>query len=242
MSSINPNIIDGTYPTAGQDNSSQGMRDNFTNIKNNLAFAKNEIEDLQSKVVLKSALDGTNLDNNGGGSLLRSFELRNMSYTRVAKGTAAGTVTLNYGEGNYQTVTTSGSITLGFTGFPSAGKIGSLKLEIEISNVAHTLTLPSAVSIGDATLAGFSATPRTITFETTGTYLYEFTTDDSGTTISVNDLTQNRTKLSVRTPVNTGQAGDHAGLVVVDGSYLYVCTGDYDGNTEIWKRVELDAY
>jgi hypothetical protein len=34
-SQINFNIIDGTYPVAGQDNSSQGFRDNFTNIKNN---------------------------------------------------------------------------------------------------------------------------------------------------------------------------------------------------------------
>ena len=29
-SSINPNNIDGTYPIAGQDNDSQGFRDNFT--------------------------------------------------------------------------------------------------------------------------------------------------------------------------------------------------------------------
>jgi hypothetical protein len=29
-SNINPYNIDGTYPVAGQDNSSQGFRDNFT--------------------------------------------------------------------------------------------------------------------------------------------------------------------------------------------------------------------
>ena len=34
-SQINFNNIDGTYPIAGQDNSSQGFRDNFTNTKNN---------------------------------------------------------------------------------------------------------------------------------------------------------------------------------------------------------------
>ena len=46
-SPINTNNIDGTFPVAGQDNSSQGFRDNFTNLKTNLGYAKTEIEDLQ---------------------------------------------------------------------------------------------------------------------------------------------------------------------------------------------------
>ena len=33
-SNINAFNIDGTFPIAGQDNPSQGFRDNFTNIKN----------------------------------------------------------------------------------------------------------------------------------------------------------------------------------------------------------------
>ena len=32
-SNINTSSIDETYPVAGQDNNSQGFRDNFTNIK-----------------------------------------------------------------------------------------------------------------------------------------------------------------------------------------------------------------
>ena len=46
---INP-IIDITYPIAGQDNDTQGFRDNFSSIKNNLNIAKNEISDLQLAV------------------------------------------------------------------------------------------------------------------------------------------------------------------------------------------------
>ena len=37
-SKIIPGDVDGTYPKAGQDNSSQGMRDNFNAIKNNFTF------------------------------------------------------------------------------------------------------------------------------------------------------------------------------------------------------------
>ena len=47
-SKIETNNIDGTYPVAGQDNSSQGMRDNFSAIKTNFQEAKTEIEDLQT--------------------------------------------------------------------------------------------------------------------------------------------------------------------------------------------------
>ena len=55
-SSINPNNIDTTYPIAGQDNDSQGFRDNFTNIKTNFEYAETEIDDLQAKGIFKSAL------------------------------------------------------------------------------------------------------------------------------------------------------------------------------------------
>jgi hypothetical protein len=49
-SNINPNNINGNFPVAGQDNDSQGFRDNFTNILNNFSFASTEITDLQNSV------------------------------------------------------------------------------------------------------------------------------------------------------------------------------------------------
>ena len=47
-SNIVPGNVDGAYPKAGQDNSSQGFRDNFTAIKNNFTEAVPEIVDLQT--------------------------------------------------------------------------------------------------------------------------------------------------------------------------------------------------
>ena len=47
-SKIVPGNVDGTFPTAGQDNSSQGFRDNFSAILTNFTEAKSEIEDLQT--------------------------------------------------------------------------------------------------------------------------------------------------------------------------------------------------
>jgi hypothetical protein len=241
-SSINSNNIDGTYPIAGQDNDSQGFRDNFTNVKTNFTNAKAEIEDLQSKVVLKSALSGTSLDNSGGGALLSDFQVKDMSETRLAKGTTSGTVTLNYAEGSYQTVTTSGSISIAFSNFSASGTLSKVRLEVTIASVAHTVTLPSSVTLGANSLAGIVPSTKVITFDAIGTYILEFSTDDAGTTVAVNDLSRNRTQQDIRsitTSNDHGQSGDVAGMMVVDSTNIYVCTGTYDGSTVIWKKVAL---
>ena len=81
MSNINTNTIDATFPVPGINNSSQGFRDNFTSIKNNISTAGTEITDLQNKVVLKSALDGTSLDNNMGNAVISYASTRNFRST-----------------------------------------------------------------------------------------------------------------------------------------------------------------
>jgi hypothetical protein len=185
-SAINPNNIDGTYPVAGQDNNSQGFRDNFTNIKTNFQYAEDEITDLQNNVILKSALSGTTLNNDMNGSVLSNAELNDMGYTRLALGTTGGSVTINYAVGTYQTMTTNASTSLAFTNWPAAGVAGEVYLQITVASVAHTLTLPAAVSLGLTGIQGISG--QVITFGATGTYNFRFTTNDSGTTITVYDL------------------------------------------------------
>jgi hypothetical protein len=187
-SSINPNNIDGAYPVAGQDNNSQGFRDNFTNTKTNFQYAADEITDLQNKVVLKQALTGTTLDNNMLGSILSNAQLQDMSETRVALGTLSGSVGINYAAGSYQTVTTNGSISLAFTNWPAAGALGVVAVQITVASTAHTVTLPAAVSVNAVGIQGL--TSNVITFATTGTYTFEFSSSDGGTTITVNETNQ----------------------------------------------------
>jgi hypothetical protein len=189
-SQINPNDIDGAYPVAGQDNDSQGFRDNFTNTVTNFQYAADEITDLQQNAVLKAALTGTTLDNDMNGSLLYNFEASQVAGTVNPLGTTSGTVTLNWTNGSYQTLTTSGSVVLGFTNFPASGVAASIVLRITVASTAHTLTLPAAVSIGTSNLQGYAS--NVITFSTTGTYIFEFTTVNGGSAISIVDLIRNR--------------------------------------------------
>ena len=190
-SAINPNDIDGTYPVAGQDNNSQGFRDNFTNTKTNFQYAANEITDLQNKAVLKAALTGTALDNDMNGSPLSNANISDFSAVAAILGTTSGSVTINYMSGHYQTVTaTSGaSISLAFSNFPAAGNFGIVRVAITILNTASTVVLPAAVSVGTSNLQGYNS--GTISYDQTGTYTYDFTTSNGGTTISIFDCSRN---------------------------------------------------
>jgi hypothetical protein len=214
-SAINPQNIDGTYPVAGQDNDSQGFRDNFTNIKTNFGYASAEITDLQSKVVLKSALTGTVLNNNMGGSILQNAQLQNMSETRVTVGGGAvstgNTATISYSAGSYQTFSTAGgvgTITLTFTNFSPAGTLSRVRVQINVTNIAHTITLPAAVSVGTNNIQGISS--NVITFNKTGKYEFEFETSDNGATITIIDQNRNLD------PVYYPSAEDLANAAAID--------------------------
>ncbi len=189
-SAINPNDIDGAYPVAGQDNNSQGFRDNFTNTKTNFQFAANEITDLQSKVVLKAALIGTTLNNDMAGSPLSNAAISDFSAIAAILGTTSGSVPIDYTVGHYQTITTSGSISLSFTNFPAAGNFGIVRVAITVTTTSFTVTLPSSVSVGTSNLQGFSS--GVITYSQPGVYTYDFTTSDGGTTVTVFSLNQNQ--------------------------------------------------
>ena len=185
-SAINPNNIDGAYPVAGQDNNSQGFRDNFTNTKTNFQYAADEITDLENKAVLKAALTGTVLDNNMLGSVLYNAQLQQMSNTVVALGTLSGSVNINYPAGSFQTVTTSGSISLAFTNFTAAGTQSLVLVQVTVASVAHTLTLPAAVSVNATGIQGLEN--NVIEFAATGTYTFQFVTSNGGTTITVSEV------------------------------------------------------
>jgi len=187
-SAINPNNIDGAYPVAGQDNNSQGFRDNFTNTKTNFQYAAEEITDLQNKAVLKAALTGGTLNNDMLGSLLSNAQLQDMSETRVALGTLSGTVTINYSLGSVQTVTTAGAISLAFSNFPSAGAAGVVQVQITVSSAAHTVTLPSAVTVNAVGIQGIAN--NVISFAAVGVYCFNFITSNGGTTVIVNQTNQ----------------------------------------------------
>lgn len=187
-SQINPQDINGNYPVAGQPNNTKGFRDNFTNTKTNFEYAANEITELQNKAVLKQALTGSTLDNNMNDALIYAAKIQDFSATSVQIATTSGLVSIDYTAGHYQRVSTTGSIQLGFSNWPANNSAGWVRVAINITDVAHTVTLPAEVSVGTTGIQGLSGS--VITFAATGTYTFEFVSYDSGATITIQDLSR----------------------------------------------------
>ena len=193
-SSINPFNIDGTYPVAGQDNDSQGFRDNFTNIRNNFTYASSEISDLQSKAVLKSALTGQTLNNNMNGVILSQAQLQSVSSTLINLGTITGLATLDFSQSDVYQITTSGPVTLAFSNFPAGGIYGEMTLTLSVTNLAHTVTVPvvsPGVTIGLGDFPGANTVNGVITFDSIGFYQLKFSTIDSGQNIWIKNASGN---------------------------------------------------
>ena len=221
-SQVNPNNIDGTYPVAGQDNDSQGFRDNFTNIRNNFTFTKAEIEDLQNKVVLKSALLNTTLSNDFAGNAMVNPALTSWRETYNNIGVVGATATINFTNGNFQKITMSTSTILTFS-FPanSANQYASIKLWVSNPSASYTLSFPNSLTLGDTdTIAGFSG--NTVTFSSaeisnSTDYFFEVFTVDGGTTLGIRDLGRNRTKALSGLQVN-GNLTASANLITSAGT------------------------
>jgi hypothetical protein len=183
-SKIIPGNVDGTYPKAGQDNSSQGMRDNFSAIQTNFTEAKTEIEELQTN---KASLNGSSdfADN----EVLRA-KVKDISEVVYGHGTTGGNITLNHENGHYQTLTTNASVTLSFTNLPASNSVGRIILDITFVSTAHTITIPTSVKVS-GNVSGGDGSSNTITAPTSGRYLFEFMTPDGGTNILMHQLGNN---------------------------------------------------
>jgi len=238
-SNINANNINGAYPTPGVDNDSQGFRNNFTNIKNNFSSAKLEIEDLQNKAILKNGLSGVALNNDMGGAPIKSAEIRDFRETEVDLGTTQGTIVLDHNDGHFYKVISFDSLSVGFANLPPSGTIGRIRLLLKLSNITHTLTFPNTVTLGLNGILNFNPSTKAITFDAVGTYIFEFVTDDNGTSFHVQDLTRGSTLsagLRYTLPASTsntlggvkvgeGLAIDSEGILSFDGPNIAAAPG-----------------
>jgi hypothetical protein len=184
-SQINPNNIDTAYPVAGQDNNTQGFRDNFTFIKNNFSAAATEITALQNT----GAVKGSAAVNDFGGGLIYDARIQDLAASAVNLGSVTGTVTINYAAGHYQQMSTAGSVTIAFDtpSLPPIGRYGFVRLEITVSSAAHTVTLPGTVTINRRGIQGLNVSTNVITFAAAGVYTFDFTTVNTGSTVTVNE-------------------------------------------------------
>ena len=184
-SAINPDNINIAYPVAGQDNSTQGFRDNFTNIRLNFVAAENEITALQANTVVSGATSINDLQ----GAVLYNATLQNTRYAQINVGNVAPAATVNYAVASYQTLTANANTTLSFSNLPSSGNTAVVTLAIN-AIAANATAAPYSVTIANAQvgnnnvyLTGING--NVLSFPGTnstnaGLYTYQLITDDQG--------------------------------------------------------------
>jgi len=183
-SNINSNDIDANFPVAGQDNDSQGFRDNFSTIKTSLATAKTEITDLQDDTAK------TNANNDFNGNKIQEANLQATTEQTYSTGNITANQNISFENGHYQIVTVGADVTLTLTDWAASGKLCKLRLEVKADDTARSITwnvgsggtlkLDKGLLLSDSTQQGQMTNPFVVSTET---YIVDFWTHNGGLTV-----------------------------------------------------------
>lgn len=176
--------IDITYPVAGQDNSSQGFRDNFSTIQKAFNTATNEITTLQDTAVL---INKSN-DFQFNGSLVQA-KIQNSGYTVGSTVATNGTIELDYTQGSYYRcpIVSTSTLQIIKSSWPTLEKGVVAELRIEIAPTTST-----SMNINFAAPGGVLRTESAVTLPYTSTLtdvtVWDLWTIDGGATVFVNHV------------------------------------------------------
>ena len=243
-SQINTNGIDANYPVPGTNNSSQGFRDNFAQIRGQFNTAANEITDLQAKVVLKAALNNTVLNNDMGNTLISNASTSGFRATTYNLGNAlAGTVLVDVNRADVQFGAVTGNVVLQFGNWAPTNTESNVVLRLTYANTNAAISLPSSFvqsnnNFGVTLLENYANTNGVATLPSpseTNIVELRFSTLDCGNTVTVEPVNRpyKSTQVVARNIPPTGVPGDVLGDIAVDANYLYVCTNTFNSTTEI---------
>ena len=158
QSLINFGSIDATYPVAGQDNNSQGFRDNFGSIKTGLGQASTEITALQQNAAF------VNASNDFGGNTISNAKTNQVYPGFLSLGTVNSNQDINLSLGAVQSVYLSSNVTLTFRSWPASGSYASARLFIYSDGAGvRQPTLATAAGTSLKYDTGFPTLPGTST-------------------------------------------------------------------------------
>ena len=193
-SAINPQSIDENFPVAGQDNDSQGFRDNFSIIKNSLAIAEGEISELQNNVILKGPIadieSADDIDNNFNGVTISNVQTNRVYGSVYPIEETTGTTVINYEDGEFFKVNIKGNHTLRFENWPLGrnedGVYAKLRLslstqdtDISLNSITYDVTLTSS----GGTMVNVEGTSSILSISTGVETIVDVWTIDGGDTV-----------------------------------------------------------
>lgn len=189
-SQIDISTIDPAYPVAGQDNDTQGFRDNFSAISDNLGYAKNEIEKLQSRTLLAANLsDNSTVNNDLNGSTINNGSYNNFYGTFYNEPNTA-TTDISVANGAVQLFRLAGDHSYLFRDWPEADKFGVVRVHfVKSDESAGGWDITSLTTEGGGDIVKDAGFPSTLTVDTSGKHqVIEAWTYNNGATVFVKYL------------------------------------------------------
>ena len=166
-SEIIANTIDENFPVAGQDNDSQGFRDNFNFIKTALNVAKTEITDLQDGAARVDGDNNFNKNNIQNANLVYSTLEANKT---LETGTSTN-ASLSWTEGYVHVIRAENDITVTLVNFPT-DNYAKVRLFVTADTVGRSITLNANLG----------------TFKDDGNYSFSGQTSNTRVVTQLNDL------------------------------------------------------
>lgn len=144
---INVTDLDKDFPVPGQDNDSQGFRDNFTVIDDNFNATKARLEDIETNGVRKEANTTFLPLSTGGTARLINPTLQSHTEVKYDIGSVTGSADVDFSLGNYHTVNLTDDTELSIVNTPDSGYLGKVTLHVTASSGTQNLTWDSTLTI-----------------------------------------------------------------------------------------------
>jgi len=173
--------IDETYPVAGQDNNSQGFRDNFDIIKSALNTASSEITDLQNNTAK------TDVDNDFNSVQIANAILLNNRFSVQNLSSQPGNFTISTDDADmyFVQVTTAADCLITLANWPASSQYRKIRLIVNSGGVQKNVRFNGGIMRYSNVPLVSGSRAVTVLPDTNSSYHFEISTYDGGVTIYV---------------------------------------------------------
>ena len=168
--------IDEDFPIAGQDNNSQGFRDNFNLIKSGLSTASSELTVLQQNTAKLNA------DNDFNGVIIANAEVRRLYQSTDSLGSIVTNTNIDTRDADLFYGTVAASVTLTFIQWPADLLTRRIILKLQSNGSNYTVNFASSGG-GVVKTDDQFPTPFTTGTDVNVTYMMEALSIDGGDTV-----------------------------------------------------------
>lgn len=169
--------IDPAFPVAGQDNNSQGFRDNFSYIQTGLDNIVSVITTLNNDTAKTSE------DNDFNGVKIENAETNMLYGTVLGSGAISSPQFIDVRDAEYFTYTFGANLTLTFSNWPVSDRFAKVRIDVRSDGVARTVNF--ATTSGTVIVDSDLTLPLTMTTDTDTRHVFDAWSTNGGNIVFV---------------------------------------------------------